>query len=282
MEFIGEHLKNVRVKKNYKLSYISQELNISNEILSLIEDDNFPDYLNSVYLIGHIRSYARFLDLNDKEIIDFFKIQISFNNIDNTKEISKPIKSDFFFSIPKSLAIFSIIVVASSFYFIFFNQNDFKSNFAITPDIPENLISNIELEEMNIILLQKEKDNQKNINNKNESLSKINPNKEIEKISSSSAIASTPDKSSIFNDKIITLKFINSTWIQLRDKQENIIFSKLMNQNEEYSYYLSKNLNLTAGNAGNIIVSIDGVVKGKVGKLGEVVESLIIDINFNK
>ena len=282
MEFIGEHLKNVRVKKNYKLSYIAQELNISNEVLSLIEDDNFPDYLDSVFLIGHIRSYAKFLDLNEKEIIDFFKIQISYNNIDKTKEISKPIKSDFFFSIPKSLAIFSIIVVASSFYFIFFNQNEFKNNFAITPDIPENLIANIELEEMNIILLQNEKYNQKHNYNKNESLSKINPNKKIEKISSSSAIASTPDKSSIFNDKIITLKFVNSTWIQLRDKQENIIFSKLMNQNEEYSYYLSKNLNLTAGNAGNIIVSIDGVVKGKVGKLGEVVESLIIDINFNK
>ena len=282
MEFIGEHLKNVRVKKNYKLSYISQELNISNEILSLIEDDNFPDYLDSVYLIGHIRSYARFLGLNEKEIIDLFKIQISYNNIDNIKEISKPIKSDFFISIPKSLAIFSIIVVASSFYFIFFNQNNFKNNFAITPDIPENLIANIELEEMNIILLQNEKDNQKNDNNKKESLSKINPNKEIEKINSSSAIASLPDKSSIFKNKIITLKFIDPTWIQLRDKQENIIFSKLMNQGEEYSYNLSKNLNLTAGNAGNIIVSIDGVVKGKVGKLGEVVESLNIDINFNK
>ena len=282
MEFIGEHLKSVRVKKNYKLSYIAKELNISNEILSLIEDDNFPDYLDPVYLIGHIRSYARFLDLNDKEIIDFFKIQISYNKIDNIKEISKPIKSDFFLSIPKSLAIFSIIIVASSFYFIFFNQNDFKNNFAITPDIPENLIANIELEEMNIILLQNKKNNQKKDNNKKESLSKINPNKEIQKISSSSAIASTPDKNSIFNDKIITLKFMDSTWIQLRDKQENIIFSKLMNQDEEYSYNLSENLNLTAGNAGNIIVAIDGVVKGKVGKLGEVVESLVIDINFKK
>ena len=282
MEFIGEHLKSVRVKKNYKLSYIAKELNISYEILSLIEDDNFPDYLDSVYLIGHIRSYARFLDLNEKEIIDLFKIQISYNKIDNIKEISKPIRSDFFLSIPKSLAIFSIIIVASSFYFIFFNQNYFKNNFAITPDIPENLIANIELEEMNIILLQNEKDNQKNENNKKESLSKINPNKEIKKISSSSAIASMPDKNFIFNDKIITLKFIDSTWIQLRDKQENIIFSKLMNQGEEYSYNLSKNLNLTAGNAGNIIVTIDGVVKGKVGKLGEVVESLVIDINFKK
>ena len=106
--------------------------------------------------------------------------------------------------------------------------------------------------------------------------------KELEKNSSSSAIASTPDKDSTFKDKIITLKFIDSTWIQLRDNQDNIVFSKLMNQDEEYSYNLSKNLNLTAGNAGNIIVAIDGVVKGKVGKLGEVVESLVIDINFKK
>ena len=55
-----------------------------------------------------------------------------------------------------------------------------------------------------------------------------------------------------------------------------------MTQNDEYTYDINLNYSLTAGNAGNIIVSIDGVVKGKVGKLGEVVESLIIDSNFNK
>ena len=43
----------------------------------------------------------------------------------------------------------------------------------------------------------------------------------------SSAIASLPkneDKS--FINQNITLKFLDSTWIQLRDNQENIIFSK--------------------------------------------------------
>ena len=282
MEFIGEHLKNIRIKKNLKLSYISKELNISNDILNLIEEDSFPDYINSVYLIGHIRSYARFLDLNEKEIIENFKIQTSYNKNDNIKEVAKPIKSDFFISIPKSLALGSIVVVASSFYFIFFNQSNFNKDFAITPDVPENLIANIELEEMNIILLQNEKNIQTNDNNKKEGLLKVTPTQEIEKISSSSAIASTPDMNSNFIERIITLKFIDSTWVQLRDKQNNIIFSKLMNQNEEYSYNLSNNFNLTAGNAGNIIVSIDGAVKGKVGKLGDVVESLIIDSNFNK
>ena len=282
MEFIGENLKNTRVKKNYKLSYISKQLNISSDILNLIEDDNFPDYIDPVYLIGHIKSYAKFLDLDEKKIIENFKIQTSYNKNDNIKEISKPIKSNFLFSIPNLIAVCSIIAVASSFYFIFFNQNGFNKNFAITPDIPENLIANVELEEMNIILLQNEKNIQTIDNNKKESLLKVNPIKKIEKISSSSAIASTPDKNSVFKDGIITLKFINSTWIQLRDKKDNIIFSKLMNQNEEYSYNLSNNFNLTAGNAGNIIVSIDGAVKGKVGKLGDVVESLIIDSNFNK
>ena len=282
MEFIGEHLKNVRNKKNFKLSYISKELNISSEILRLIEDDNFPNYIDSVYLIGHIKSYAKFLDLNEKEIIENFKIQTSYNKNDNIRKITKPIKSDFLFSIPRSLAVFSIIVVASCFYFIFFNQNNFNRNFAITPDIPENLVANIELEEMNIILLQNKKNIQKNNNNIKESLLKVDPNKEIEKISSSSVIASTSDKNFTFKDKVITLKFIDSTWIQLRDNQDNIIFSKLMDQDEEYTYNLSKNFNLTAGNAGNIIVSIDGVVKGKVGKLGEVIESLIIDSNFNR
>ena len=40
------------------------------------------------------------------------------------------------------------------------------------------------------------------------------------------------------------------------------------------------NITLTAGNAGNIIVLLDGVVVGKAGKLGEVVDSLIIENNF--
>ena len=96
MEFIGENLKDTRVKKNYKLSYISKQLNVSSDILSLIEDDNFPDYIDPVYLIGHIKSYAKFLDLDEKKIIENFKIQTSYNKNDNIKEISKPIKSNFF------------------------------------------------------------------------------------------------------------------------------------------------------------------------------------------
>ena len=55
-----------------------------------------------------------------------------------------------------------------------------------------------------------------------------------------------------------------------------------MDANEEYSYNIEYKYNITAGNAGNIIVVIDNIVKGKIGKYGEVLDSFVINKNFSK
>ena len=39
---------------------------------------------------------------------------------------------------------------------------------------------------------------------------------------------------------------------------------------------------VTAGNAGNILVIINNEVRGKIGKFGEVVDSITLDYNFKK
>ena len=279
MEFIGEYLKDHRIKKKLSLDKVSQELNISKSILEKIEDDNFPDYLSSVYLIGHLRSYSKLLELDDGYVVNNYKLQSSYNKYDNLNEISKPLQGIILISIPKSLAVFSTFVVASSFYFMFLKSNNQEPSYAITPDLPENLNYIIEAEEVKISL-------NKNLDNKNYSLTINNESNIIQEninfeFNSSSAVASLPNKKSINLNKKITLKFINSTWIQLRDNNDNIVISKLMNKDDEYSYDLSKNYNLTAGNAGNIIVFFDDIVMGKVGKFGEVIDSLIIDKNFS-
>ena len=54
-----------------------------------------------------------------------------------------------------------------------------------------------------------------------------------------------------------------------------------MTQSDEYTYDLNLNYSLTAGNAGNIIVLIDKHARGKIGNFGEVVDSIVIDSNFN-
>ena len=54
-----------------------------------------------------------------------------------------------------------------------------------------------------------------------------------------------------------------------------------MNKDEEFSYLMSLEYNLTAGNAGNILVLINKDVRGKIGKYGEIVDAIILDNNFN-
>ena len=92
MEFIGQHLKKHRISKKISLKTVASELKISQTILKDIEDDYFPEYISTVFIMGHIRSYSKFLLLDDKQIIDNFKIQTSYNINHINEEISKPIK----------------------------------------------------------------------------------------------------------------------------------------------------------------------------------------------
>ena len=79
---------------------------------------------------------------------------------------------------------------------------------------------------------------------------------------------------------MITIKLTMPSWLQVRDKENQIVFSKLMLVSDEYNYSLDDKYTVTAGNAGNIIVLIDGKVMGKLGKKGEVLDGIDITKNF--
>ena len=97
-------------------------------------------------------------------------------------------------------------------------------------------------------------------------------------INNSSAIASIENIEDL--NTVATLKILNPTWLQLRDETNNIVLSKLMDKNEELSYELKLNYNITAGNAGNILVLIDDEVRGKIGKYGDILDSFVLYKDF--
>ena len=282
MEFIGQYLKKQRIEKKLNLKKISKELMISYNLLKDVENDFFPDYLDTIFIIGHIRAYSKYLNLDSNTIINQFKIQISYDDSGAHKEISKPINSRSFVNFPKSFSFALFFIISFSFYYLFIDTNKQEHDFAMTPDLPENLQYNLEKISMDLSLKKISSIDQKKIDmleNHNPIFKKIhNINTEI--ISSSSVIASQKSMSRTDLDQV-SLKFLNPTWIQLKDRDQKIIISKLMNQGEEYIYSLSNKYSLTAGNAGNIIILINGNVRGKAGNAGEVLESLIVDSNFN-
>ena len=102
--------------------------------------------------------------------------------------------------------------------------------------------------------------------------------KKSDLINNSSAIASIEFDENVTT--VATLKMLNPTWLQLRDEENNIVLSKLMDKDEEFSYELKLNYNITAGNAGNILVLIDDEVRGKIGKYGDILDSFVLYKDF--
>ena len=234
MEFVGDILKKTRENRKISLPNISKELKISEEILTNLENNHLQKDIDRVFIIGHLRSYCSFLNLNHNEMIELYKLQ-HYPSEKKNIEIEKP-----------------------------------SREYAIIPDLPENFIAVVE--EANLNELVNNKDNL------------LNPEKNFAEIegssNSSSAVASISDNE-IQKSTIVTLKFLDDTWVQLRDDNDEIILSQLMNEGDEYSYSIFNNYSITSGNAGHILVMINQKVKGKIGKKGQVVDSLVINQNFN-
>ncbi len=282
MGFVGEHLKKSRLEKKIHLKTVAEELNIQSTIIKRIENNDFSDHLDLVYLIGHIRAYAKFLGLNENEVVKQFKDQNLIDKVDFIDELPRPLEINNFYFPSKILSVFSILIISFGFYFLFIKSNDMNPDYAILPDVSESLESEIEEIEIQSAFEKTDKINLQS-NDKEIITSKFKDMSfsDIVSINEGSVIASTSNNESLKYDDIITLKFFDSTWIQLRNKENEIIFSKLMNKDEEHSYSVADNFTLTTGNAGNILVLIDGNARGKVGQKGEIIDSLVISSDFN-
>ena len=150
------------------------------------------------------------------------------------------------------------------------------------PDMPENFQAELETIEMNQILNkidQKKSTIDYDIAMGIDPDSAISTNKFTSNESSAVASLSSASGTNQLSDKI-TLKFLNSTWIHLQDQNDKTVTSKLMNKEDEYTYFISDKYLLTSGNAGNILIIINGETRGKAGKKGEVIDSLIIHSDF--
>ena len=265
MDFVGEILKNRREQKKIKLIDVAKELKISEDILQNIENNYLQKNIDSVFIIGHLRSYSSFLDLDHREIIELFKKQ-HFNKEEKNIEIERPkFEYKLLFS-NKLISLSLIIIIFGAFYLLFIEVDKPSREYAIIPDLPEDFISIVEKANLN-----------ESVENKNLSIKSDENFAKKESTSNSSSVNASAPNNSDQNSSIITLKFLNDTWVQLRDQNDEIILSQLMNKNDEFSYDMNTNYSITSGNAGHILVLINQTVRGKVGKKGQVVDSLVID-----
>ena len=77
MESIGEKLRIARETRDITLEQAARDTHIARHYLSELETENFDAFPGETYLIGFLRSYAKYLELNDNDIVTLYRnIQI--------------------------------------------------------------------------------------------------------------------------------------------------------------------------------------------------------------
>lgn len=72
MTSVGEILRKERLKKQLLLEQVEKELRIRKKHLEFVENNNW-EFASKIYLTGILKNYARYLGLDEKKILAFFR-----------------------------------------------------------------------------------------------------------------------------------------------------------------------------------------------------------------
>jgi len=78
-------------------------------------------------------------------------------------------------------------------------------------------------------------------------------------------------------DARVVLKANADSWIQVRDKGGNLLFTRVLKAGEHYNAPNQPGLTLVAGNAGGLDIAVDGVDVPHIGEIGHVARNVSLD-----
>jgi cytoskeletal protein RodZ len=73
MESLGEKLKSARIERDLSFDQISRDTNISLRYLEALESENFAVFPGEPYIIGFIKNYGAYLDLDVQKLISLYR-----------------------------------------------------------------------------------------------------------------------------------------------------------------------------------------------------------------
>ena len=73
MESLGERLKSARLEKELTFDQISRDTNISIRYLEALEAENFDVFPGEPYVIGFLKNYGAYLDLDIQKLISLYR-----------------------------------------------------------------------------------------------------------------------------------------------------------------------------------------------------------------
>ena len=120
MESLGEKLKTARNEKNLSFDQISRETNISIRYLEALETENFSIFPGEPYVIGFLKNYSKYLDLDVQKITGLYKaLRIQEQPIPVEQLIKPPLQLSKYI-VPIVISLLAVCVLGLGIYYLAF------------------------------------------------------------------------------------------------------------------------------------------------------------------
>lgn len=125
MESYGALLKAAREEKKLTLESIESETSISKEFLEALENENTEVFHGEAYLVGFLRTYAEYLELDSKKLISLYRNMMIQESPVPEGLIAKP-KSVYFVPIIAGSVIAVIAAILCIVYFSVYRKKQIE------------------------------------------------------------------------------------------------------------------------------------------------------------
>lgn len=113
----GEIIQRERKNKNLTVEDIEKKTRIRKKYLTAIENNDWTSFPSKMYIIGTLKTYARFLDLDEQKIIAFFR-----REYEKKEEIRFKERVPKHYLTPQTKRLFKLIsFIISTFFVLYFS-----------------------------------------------------------------------------------------------------------------------------------------------------------------
>lgn len=247
---VGEILRRTRNHYGQDLLQVESILRIRASQLDALEKGDISQLPGRVYAIGFVRSYSEYLGLDGDKMVHLFKEQ----------SVGRRKKPELHFPAPVSDSKIPNLIIIGSCLFGIAVLLGFIT-FLMLPASGKNEIPPVPVE------LTKSQLNQ--------APSLVAPAEQPDAVAQAPAPAETPEPAVPTNR--ITLEITDSSWVEIRNADGAAILRQVLKPGDVYIVPPDSGLVMATGNAGGIVMKIDGKNLGPLGEIGQIKRKVVLD-----
>jgi cytoskeletal protein RodZ len=276
---IGRLLSLTRKEKNLTIKEVANKIYVRQQYLIALEAGNLDELPGRVYILGFIRTYARFLSLDGEELIRQVNALPNIPDYERRQVPAIPLPSEEGPNTRILWASATLVILFGLGSYIFFHSQPDASPESLPPQKPVEALT-----QAPILLTPLDQEAVISEDLKENSLQEPEIDKSIEM--EAPASLSVPDgKPAVQKPQIdlnpvpqtIVIKAKRPAWVEIRDPSGAVLLMKVLQAGQQYIVPEKPGLILNTGNAGGIDIFVGETKLPPLGNYGQVKRNIQLE-----